>query len=236
MAFGSYYSKGNRITSPQIGNTLEFDTLQSDNDISEVLEIAEIRQVAEDCYKLVSTEGPSFFVRSSYLNLVSIDEISEGSTFGDDKADELVCAGFSCAAERYALALLNRCEQSRFGLTIKLQKKGFPSLAIKNALEYLECKKFLSDSRYAQSWARLRVRTKGESSSKIILELISRGIERNIAEESVKEVFSDINEDDLLRKAIQKYRNRGYTEEKLMKKLLYMGFSYKFIKFILNKK
>ncbi|HPX27316.1 MAG TPA: hypothetical protein PLG87_10970, partial [Treponemataceae bacterium] len=101
--------------------------MQSHNDEHAVFEITHIRQVAEDCYKIVSSEGPSFFIRSVYLEHADIDVLHDGQALTSEEASDLISAGFCCEAERYASFLLNRCEQSRFGLTIKLQKKGFSS-------------------------------------------------------------------------------------------------------------
>lgn len=210
--------------------------MQSHNDEHAVFEITHIRQVAEDCYKIVSSEGPSFFIRSVYLEHADIDELHDGQALTSEEASDLISAGFCCEAERYASFLLNRCEQSRFGLTIKLQKKGFSSDISAKSLDYLEEKNMLSDIRYAVSWARSRIKSKGESKSRIFMELLSRGINKDIAEEALEEVFSAIDESVLLKKAAEKYRSRGYSEEKLVKKLITMGFPIKSVKSMINEK
>ncbi|HOE08408.1 MAG TPA: regulatory protein RecX [Treponemataceae bacterium] len=210
--------------------------MQSHNDEHAVFEITHIRQVAEDCYNIVSSEGPSFFIRSVYLEHAEADALHDGQILSIEEASDLISAGFCCEAERYASYLLNRCEQSRFGLTHKLQKKGFSSEICAKSLDYLEDKNMLSDSRYAVSWARSRIKSKGESKSRIRLELLSRGINKDVAEEALEEVYSAVDENMLLKKAAEKYRSRGYSEEKLIKRLVAMGFPFKSVKSMINEK
>ena len=118
--------------------------------------------------------------------------------FVDRRGFDLISAGFCCEAERYASYLLNRCEQSRFGLTHKLQKKGFSSEICAKSLDYLEDKNMLSDSRYAVSWARSRIKSKGESKSRIRLELLSRGINKML-QRKPRRVYSAVDENMLLK-------------------------------------
>lgn len=210
--------------------------MQSHNDEHAVLEITHIRQVAEDCYNIVSSEGPSFFVRRAYLSTLDIDELSDGKSLALQESEELICAGFCCQAERYAVYLLNRCEQSRFGLMRKLQKKGFSSSVCTKTLDYLEEKGILSDKRFAVSWAGSRVHSKGESKSKVYVELLSRGIEKHTVLEALEEVYAEVDENLLLKKAAEKYRLRGYSEERLIKRLIMMGFPIKSVKSIIKEK
>ncbi len=210
--------------------------MQSDNDEHTVFEIAHIRQVAEDCYNIVSSEGPSFFIRRVYLTQVDAESLYDGMTVTAEEAQDLISAGFCCQAERYAVSLLNRCEQNRFGLSLKLLKKGFSGIISVKVLNHLEEKKMLSDRRYAVSWARSRLKSKGESKSRIYLELLSRGIDKKVAEEALEEVFTAIDENLLLKTAVEKYRLRGYSDDKLVKKLVVMGFPFKSVKSIINEK
>ena len=210
--------------------------MQSHNDENTVFIITHIRQVAEDCYNIVSSEGPSFFVRRVYLNQTDVDTLYDGQTLSPEEALDLVSAGFCCTAERYAVSLLNRAEQCRFGLSVKLQKKGFSTDTCLKVLDYLEENSILSDRRYALSWARSRMKTKGEGKSRIRMELLSRGIESGIADEVLEDVFSIIDENVLLTKAADKFTARGYSEEKLIKRLVSMGFSLKPVKSLIKKK
>jgi SOS response regulatory protein OraA/RecX len=68
------------------------------------------------------------------------------------------------------------------------------------------------------------------------LELLSRGINKDVAEEALEEVYSAVDENMLLKKAAEKYRSRGYSEEKLIKRLVAMGFPFKSVKSMINEK
>ena len=82
--------------------------------------------------------GPSFFIRTYYLSLVTPEEITEGAEFLEDKENDILDAGHSFAAEKKAVDYLARAEQSHLGLYRKLLAKNFDETAVNRALEYLE--------------------------------------------------------------------------------------------------
>ena len=62
--------------------------------------ISTVKQVGTDCVEITSSEGPVFFVRLSYLQVVSPESIAEGAAFSDEGADDVVRAGEAFAVEK----------------------------------------------------------------------------------------------------------------------------------------
>ena len=196
--------------------------------------IRQIEQVGSDCAKITVGTGPVFFVRWAYLKVLTPDEICEGALLSAEKSEDLIQAGLAFAAEKKADDYLARAEQSRFGLTQKLAKKGHSRESIDAALDYLDGRGFLSDSRFAESWLRTHAISKSQGRSRLLKELLSRGISRSIANEALDVFFEEHDEEDLCRKACAKALRSGKKDEKLLKYLIDAGFPYKMAQMVMK--
>ncbi|MCR5612828.1 regulatory protein RecX [Treponema sp.] len=180
--------------------------------------------------QITTVSGPSFFLRTVYLSLVGEDELAPDAEFTDEKEEELIDAGLCFACEQKALDYLNRSEQYRLGLTSKLVAKGFDKIHIEKALDYLESKKYLDDSRFARVWLRNRMISHAEGRSKLAGELASRGIARDIASQALDEFFEENSEEKLCLRAYSKCKKTKKDEEKITLYLLKNGFAIQLIK------
>jgi SOS response regulatory protein OraA/RecX len=79
-------------------------------------------------------------------------------------------------AEKAALALVARAEQSCFGLRQKLSKRKLGDAAIGAAIDFLRDRGLVSDTRFAGSWIRQRVRRRAEGPTTLRRALSARGI------------------------------------------------------------
>lgn len=196
--------------------------------------ITNIKQISKDCFQLTFSSGSCFFIRLNYLASVSSERIKIDEVFSEEELDELMDAGLAYSAERVAMSYLGRSEQCRFLLSQKLKRKGFEDSSIKTALDFLEMQGFLSDARFAQAWLRIRSINHVEGKIRLLSELMSRGIDRNIANAAVEEYFVDIDEESLFAKAADKCRKMGKkgpcAENYLRKK----GFSQRQINSIIS--
>jgi len=187
-------------------------------------------QTSNGIYKIIGDEGPAFYIRQEYLPSIAIENIYAGAEFNEAETEELLDAGLAVAVEFKATSYLARAEQCRFNLTQKLLKKEFQKQYINMALDYLESAKYLSDERFARAWLHGRRLNHYEGRSKLMAELQSRGISKNIAEAAVIEFFENNNEEEIALKAYKKYVKQGKTEEKLIASMMTAGFTYKQIK------
>jgi regulatory protein len=160
--------------------------------------------------------------------------IVSSAEFTGEEEQELLDAGVCYAAEVKASAYLMRAEQSRFGLVRKLTAKGIAGLYINRALDYLEDKQLLSDSRYAAAWLNCRRASHHEGRVRLAAELASRGIDRHTAENALNEYFEENPEDEECRKAAEKYRMRGMNCDKIMHSLMQRGFTPKMISAVMD--
>ena len=133
--------------------------------------------------------------------------------------------------EAICLRLLARREHSQYELLTKLLKKSFEKIEIQSVIAKLNEKGFQSDTRFAESYARMRFNS-GFGSLKIQYELKQRGIDEFDLQPVLTENFTD--EQTLINQVYQKkYTN---TVEITMKERLkhqrflqQRGFSYALI-------
>lgn len=193
-----------------------------------------IKSIRETSYpgmfKIAPESGAAFFIRKEYLSEVDFDSIEPEKDFTEEQFNELLDAGFACVVELKAVEYLARAEQSRFGLNRKLLEKKFDKKYITKALDLLEEKNYLSDERYSRAWLNSRRINHYEGKTKLLSELQSRGISKEIAVAAVNEFFEEFDEMEICKKAYEKFVKKGKTDEKLIAAMMQAGFSYKMIK------
>lgn len=200
-----------------------------------MVQITTTKQISWDCVQVTLSMGSSFFVRSCYLQLLPAQDIVAERQLSDAELDDLVLAGLKFAAEKAAVAYFERAEHSRFLLTIKLKKKGHGDVAIDGALDYLQERGFLSDLRYAQAWLRNRAINHAEGRSRLLCGLLTKGIDRKLANQALDEYFEGVDQQQLLDRAIEKCRRLGKSVDATEKYLVRKGFSYKDFKSKISK-
>lgn len=171
--------------------------------------ISSIKQISQDCVQLTLSAGSCFFIRLSYLQQLAPARLVPGVELSDAEFNDVADAGLAFSAEKAANSYLERSEQCRFLLAGKLRRKGFDPVATDVALDFLEAQGILSDSRYAAAWLRNRSIHHSEGRLKLLGELVSRGIDRKVAEQAVEEHFTEIDEDTMLQRAVEKCRRLG---------------------------
>ena len=200
-----------------------------------MVQITTTKQISWNCVQVTLSMGSSFFVRSCYLQLLPVQDMVVGRQLSDEELDDLVTAGLTFAAEKAAVAYLERAEHSRSLLIIKLKKKGHGDGAIAGALDYLEERVYLSDLRYAQAWLRNRSINHAEGRSRLLCGLLVKGIDRRLANQALDEYFEGVDQQQLLDRAIEKCRRLGKSVEATEKYLVRKGFSYKDFKSKISK-
>ena len=115
----------------------------------------------------------------------------------------------------------------------KLLKKEHPIFAIEKALDYIESKKYLDDSRYAMAFLRNRSITHYEGRNRLMNELLQRGIEKKIAAVQIEDFFEEKDEVEIAKKALEKLKRIGKKDDKIVSSLERLGFSNRVIREIL---
>lgn len=191
--------------------------------------IQKTKRTSSGIYTIWPVEGPSFLVRLEYIPKLSEDILFPGSVLSPLDSSLLLDAAQLFLIERAAVGYLSRAEHSRFLLDVKLQKKGWKAQHTAIVLDYLECRSWLSDTRYAEAWLRSRQIHRNEGKIKLLAGLRSRGISGEIAKKAIASQISAEDEEIHCRKAISKFLRQGREGKKLLSSLVRSGFSLKLI-------
>ena len=94
------------------------------------------------------------------------------------------------AAQRAALRALSRRPLARFDLRRRLVNKQHPPAAADAVLERLEARGLIDDPRFAKEYAAVRA-ARGRGPSRLIQDLLARGVDRRVAEEAVGRALAE---------------------------------------------
>jgi len=109
-----------------------------------------------------------------------------------------------------ALRLLARSELSEAQVRVRLARRGHDGPAIEAALARLKSERSLDDRRAALAIARAEAGRRGRGRRRVLQRLAAAGIADDIASRAIEDVFESIDEDALLRAALDR-RLRGAT-------------------------
>ena len=102
------------------------------------------------------------------------------------------------------MSLLARREWSDIQLRERFRKRKFETQAIEAALESLRREGALDDRRTAFAYARTSVRLTVRGRRRILQEIVARGIDDETAREAVDAAFADVDEAEVLSRALAK--------------------------------
>jgi regulatory protein len=136
------------------------------------------------------------------------------------------------SAYSVALILLSARELSETQLRARLTRRQHHADDIDEAIAHLKADRTLDDHRVARALARMETSIKHRGRARVIQKIRQAGISASIAEDAVKEVFADVDESDLLERALAR-RLRGKSvrdldergRAKIVRGLMAQGFS-----------
>ena len=168
----------------------------------------------EELRKIELSDGSSYTFKTCYLPPVFADEdffapgSAEGRPLSGAEEDGFRSASACLRAEKAALQLIARAEQSVFGLTRKLKKRRHDPACIQAVIARLCELELLDDRRYARLWLESRINRQASSPWRLLTALRSRGIDRNDADSALKEVLGDEAEFQLLLRYAEKLNRK----------------------------
>lgn len=143
-------------------------------------------------------------------------ELAEGTLEALLRSDE------GWRAREAALRLLSYRHRTEAELRSRLRRGGFPPPVVDGCLDSLRERGLLDDSRFAEAFARDRVRLSPRGRRRVVQELRGRGVDADTAAAAVEEVLRDeeVGEVDLAREAARRWRRRPEEEpEKARRRL-----------------
>ncbi|MDR1252676.1 MAG: recombination regulator RecX [Treponema sp.] len=158
------------------------------------------------------SDGSFFSFKTCYLPPVFTGEglYTPGTAEGRE-ISPVEEAGFRFAsaclrAERTALRLIARAEQTAFGLGRKLERRGNEPACVRAVISRLAAMELVDDRRFARFWLESRLSRRWDSPRQLLSALCNRGISRDDAGAALKTVLNDDAEWALLTRFAAKQR------------------------------
>lgn len=132
-----------------------------------------------------------------------------------------------------ALTLLSARELSESQLRVRLQRREIPGAEIEDAISRLKADRTLNDRRVATAIARMESAIRHRGRSRVLQKIRQAGIDDDTAQEAVREVFEEVDEEAMLDQAFDR-RLRGKTPQdlddkaraKIIRALVVQGFTF----------
>ena len=141
-------------------------------------------------------------------------------------------------AQAYALMLLGYRERSLREIKIRMRQKGYEEKLVEKVVKYLKDRNLINDKRFTQLWAESRIK-KGYGSWRIQSELEQKGVNREIADEILKDLYSGIDEVQVALDLVEKKRwvskEPPRLTERVSNLLRRRGFSFEVISNVVEK-
>jgi len=164
----------------------------------------------EELRKVELSDGSFFSFRTCYLPPALLSEniftpgADESRQLGGDEEEGLRFASACLRAEKAALQLIARAEQSVFGMERKLKKRGHDPACVSAVIDRLCEMELIDDRRYARLWLETRISRQASSPWRLSAALRSRGIDRADADSALKETLDEEAEFRLLQRYAEK--------------------------------
>jgi regulatory protein len=113
----------------------------------------------------------------------------------------------------YALRCLDRKPYSAADLQQKLKSKARTPEALAEVMNKLREYSLLNDRKFAESFAASRLESRAHGASRVIRDLRVRRVASKTAEQAVRQVYSEVDEADLIRQYLsRKFRSKDLRE------------------------
>ncbi len=141
-------------------------------------------------------------------------------------------------AQAYALMLLGYRERSLPEIKMRMRQKGYEEKLIEKVVKYLKNRNLINDKRFARLWAESRIK-KGYGSWRIQSELEQKGVNREIVDDILKDLYSGIDEVqvavDLVKKKRWLLKDPQRVTKRVSNLLRRRGFSFEVISNVVEK-
>lgn len=188
----------------------------------------------------------SLFVDDKFILGISQETLANlglkaGDKIDSDRLNVIEQKESISQAKEFALKLLSFRPRSKKELKDRLKKKGFVEEIIEQTLHRLEELNLIDDQKFASMWVEEKLRYRPTGRRVLERELYLKGIEKDIIQEVLDEVYSGLDEKELALKILEKKKKQyAKLDEDVAKRrinnlLLRRGFSYQTIASIFYK-
>lgn len=143
------------------------------------------------------------------------------------------------SARDYALKVIGFKDRTEKEIREKLAQKGYDEITIEDETEFLKSYGFINDLRYAEHFTHDAINIKKWGKARIKTELLRKGIDREIVENTIEDIFSELDDDRIFTEMKKRFKNSDFSNIKERTRIfnfyLRRGFSPDEIKGAMNR-
>ncbi len=161
--------------------------------------VAELAELDKKRIRVILEGGEDFVL---YRGEVKRYSIQEGEELPQGQYEEIRTEVLAKRAKKRAMHLLENMDRTEAQLREKLKQGFYPEDIVEEAIAYVKSFRYLDDARYAENYVRGQ---KGKKSQRRIqMDLMGKGIKRELAAQALEEGYQQGQEQELILKWVQK--------------------------------
>ncbi len=161
--------------------------------------VAELAELDKRRIRVILEGGEDFVL---YRGEVKRYSIQEGEELPQGQYEEIRTEVLAKRAKKRAMHLLENMDRTEAQLREKLKQGFYPEDIVEEAIAYVKSFRYLDDARYAENYVRGQ---KGKKSQRRIqMDLMGKGIKRELAAQALEEGYQQGQEQELILKWVQK--------------------------------
>ncbi len=180
------------------------------------MQVMQISGLDKKRMRIFLEDGRSFVLYRGEVRRYSLEE---GAELSDGQYEEICSEILKKRARRRTMHLLEKMDRTEAQIREKLRQGFYPEEIIEDAVAYVKGYHYLDDSRYAENYVRNQREKK--SRRKIQMELMAKGIDRELAEQALEEECQGENEQELILKWVEKKHYSAQTADLKEKQRMY---------------
>ncbi len=180
------------------------------------MQIVQMTGLDKKRIRIFLEDGRSFVLYRGEVRRYSLEENAELS---NEQYEEICSEILRKRARRRTMHLLEKMDRTETQIREKLRQGFYPEDVIEDAVAYVKGYHYLDDSRYAGNYVRNQMEKK--SRRKIQMELMAKGIGREMAERALEEERQRENEQELILKWVEKKHYSAKTADLKEKQRMY---------------
>lgn len=180
------------------------------------MQVMQISGLDKKRMRIFLEDGRSFVLYRGEVRRYSLEE---GAELSDGQYEEICSEILKKRARRRTMHLLEKMDRTEAQIREKLRQGFYPEEIIEDAVAYVKGYHYLDDSRYAGNYVRNQREKK--SRRKIQMELMAKGIDRELAEQTLEEECQRENEQELILKWVEKKHYSAQTADLKEKQRMY---------------
>lgn len=177
--------------------------------------ITQISEVDKKRMMIHTEEGVSFVL---YKGEVRRFELKEGQELASEVYEEIRTDILIKRVRKRAMFLLEKMDRTESQLRNKLRQGFYGEDLIDDAVAYVKKYHYIDDNRYAQTYVRYQKERK--SKRQIKMDLMQKGVEREIIEQAIEIEYGTESEQELIMKWVEKRKYKiGNSDVKEKQKM-----------------